>query len=127
MALQVTTIMLAVADMDRAKKFYEGIGAKIAQDYPKFAKFDLGEGSSLGLYPVEVAGADAGVGTEGSGFKGVSFHYIVESTEEVDEVIAAAVAGGGSVVKEASGAQWGGYFGYFADPDGYLWKAATSA
>lgn len=57
----------------------------------------------------------------------MSFHYIVESTAEVDEVIAAAVAGGGAVVKEAFGAQWGGYFGYFADPHGCLWKAATSS
>jgi uncharacterized glyoxalase superfamily protein PhnB len=41
--------------------------------------------------------------------------------------IASAVAAGGEVVKEAAGAQWGGYYGYFCDPDGYLWKVATSA
>ena len=44
----------------------------------------------------------------------------------MDEVIASAVAAGGEVVKAAAGAQWGGYSGYFSDPDGYLWKVATS-
>jgi uncharacterized protein len=58
---------------------------------------------------------------------GISFHYIVACRETVDEVIASAVAAGGEVVKEAAGAQWGGYSGYFSDPDGYLWKVATSA
>jgi uncharacterized glyoxalase superfamily protein PhnB len=60
-------------------------------------------------------------------FTGVSFHYLVTSKEIVDEVIADAVAGGGEVVKPAAGGKWGGYAGYFADPDGYLWKVATDA
>jgi uncharacterized protein len=59
----------------------------------------------------------------GSG--GVSFHYIVTSSEAVDEVMSKAVAAGAGVVKEGAGTQWG-YFGYFSDPDGYLWKVASS-
>jgi catechol 2,3-dioxygenase-like lactoylglutathione lyase family enzyme len=127
MPLQVTAIMLGVEDLARSKKFYgEGLGCPIAQDYPKFISFDLGDGSSsLALYEREAAAQDAGVSPEGSGFRGVSFHYIVPSSEAVDEVMANATAAGGEVVKEAAGSQWGGYFGYFSDPDGYLWKVAA--
>ena len=129
MALQVTAIMLGVKDLGRSKKFYgEGLGCTIDKDYPAFVSFSLGDGSSsLALYEREAAAQDAGVSAEGSGFTGISFHYIVSSRETVDEVIASAVAAGGEVAKEASGSQWGGYFGYFSDPDGYLWKVATSA
>jgi catechol 2,3-dioxygenase-like lactoylglutathione lyase family enzyme len=127
--LQVTTIMLGVEDLDRSKRFYgEGLGCAIEQDHPGFVKFGLGDGSSsLALYQREDAAQDAGVPAEGSGFRGVSFHYIVPSGDAVDEVMGKAVAAGGSVVKEAAAARWGGYFGYFSDPDGHLWKVATSA
>jgi uncharacterized protein len=128
-ALQVTAIMLGVRDLTRSKKFYgEGLGGTIDKDYPSFVSLSLGDGSSsLALYEREAAANDAGVPAEGSGFTGISFHYIVASRETVDEVIASAVAAGGAVVKEAAGAQWGGYSGYFSDPDGYLWKVATPA
>ena len=129
MSLQVTAIMIGVEDLDRAKKSYaEGLGCPIGQDYPGFVSFDLGDGSSsLALYERTAAAQDAGVSPEGSGFRGVSFHFIAASRETVDEIMRNAVAAGGSVVKEAADAQWGGYFGYFSDPDGYLWKVATSA
>ena len=126
MTLQVTTIMLGVEDLDRSKRFYgEGLGCKIEQDYPHFVKLDLGDGSSLALYPREAAAQDAGVSSEGSGFRGVSLHYIVPSKDAVDEVMSDAVAAGAAVVKEATPTEWG-YFGYFSDPDGYLWKVASS-
>jgi uncharacterized protein len=129
MPVQVTAIMLGVEDLARSKKFYgEGLGCAIEQDYPNFVKFNLGEGSSsLALYQREAAAQEVGVSSEGSGFRGVSFHYIVPSRETVDETIAAAVAAGGAIVKEAAAAQWGGYFGYFSDPDGYLWKVASGS
>jgi catechol 2,3-dioxygenase-like lactoylglutathione lyase family enzyme len=127
--LQVTAIMLGVEDLARSKKFYaEGLGCAIAQDYPQFVSFNLGDGSSsLALYEREAAAQDAGVSSEGSGFRGVSFHYVVPSSEAVDEVMANATAAGGEIVKEAAGSQWGGYFGYFSDPDGYLWKVASQS
>ncbi|HEY7022029.1 MAG TPA: VOC family protein [Ktedonobacterales bacterium] len=129
MPVQVTAIMLGVEDLARSKKFYgEGLGCAIEQDYPNFVKFNLGEGSSsLALYQREAAAQDAGVSSEGSGFRGISFHYIVPSRETVDETMRAAVAAGGAIVKEAAAAQWGGYFGYFGDPDGYLWKVASDS
>ncbi|HEX5548719.1 MAG TPA: VOC family protein [Ktedonobacterales bacterium] len=128
MSLQVTTIMLAVEDLARSKKFYaEGLGCTLDQDYPQFVKLTLGDGSSsLALYPREAAAQDAGVSSEGSGFRGVSFHYIVASPEEVDDVMSKAVAAGGGVVRAAAAVQWG-YFGYFSDPDGYLWKVASGS
>jgi uncharacterized protein len=126
--LQVTTIMIGVEDLARSKRFYgEGLGCTIDQDHPHFVSFSLGVGSSsLALYPREAAAQDAGVSSEGSGFRGVSFHYIVPSSEAVDEVMGNAVAAGGRVVKEAAATRWG-YFGYFSDPDGYLWKVASGS
>lgn len=128
MTLQVTTIMLAVEDLARSKAFYaDGLGCKVEQDYPTFVSINLGEeSSSLALYPRDAAAQDAGVPAEGSGFRGVSFHYIVSSRDEVDEVLNQATAAGGDVVKEPGATGWG-YFGYFSDPDGYLWKVAASS
>jgi predicted lactoylglutathione lyase len=127
MPLQVTAIMLGVEDLSRSKKFYaEGLGCAIDKDFPGFVSFDLGNGSALALYEWNAAAANAGVSPEGSGFRGVSFHYIVDSREAVDDVMAKAVAAGGAVVKEAADVQWGGYSGYFSDPDSHLWKAAAS-
>jgi uncharacterized protein len=126
--VQVTAIMIGVEDLARSKEFYgEGLGCTIDQDYPSFVSFNLGEGSSsLALYEREAAAQDAGVSSEGSGFRGVSFHFIVQSSEVVDQVMSDAVAAGGGVVKEAAATQWG-YYGYFSDPDGYLWKVASSS
>ncbi|HEX5936111.1 MAG TPA: VOC family protein [Actinomycetota bacterium] len=127
MTLQATAIMLGVQDLARSKAFYEELGCTMQQDYPTFVSMSLGEGSSaLALYPREAAAQDAGVPAEGSGFPGISFHHIVASSEDVDAVIASAVKAGGAVVKEASRTDWG-YFGYFSDPDGYLWKVAASS
>lgn len=127
MPLQVTAIMIGVDDVARSKKFYgEGLGCTIDHDHPNFVSFNLGDrSSSLALYQREAAAQDAGVAAEGSGFRAVSFHYIVPSRDIVDQVIAKAEAAGGSVVKDAAAAQWGGYFGYFSDPDGHLWKVAS--
>jgi len=58
-------------------------------------------------------------------FRGVSLHYIVASGETADEVMRQAAAAGGSMVRDAAAARWGGYFGYFSDPDGHLWKVAS--
>ena len=127
MSVSMTAVMLGVEDLDRSKSFYrEGLGCAIDQDFPRFVSFDLGDGSSsLALYEREATAQDAGVSSEGSGFRGVSFHFVVDSSDMVDDTLSKAVAAGGKVVREAAQAKWGGYFGYFSDPDGYLWKVAT--
>jgi len=127
MAVKVTSIMLGVKDLERSKKFYtEGLGCEIGQDYPQFVNLNLGkDSSSVAIYERTAAAADAGVSPKGSGFTGISFHYIVDDHDTVDQTIKQAVAAGGEIVKEAGAGEWGGYFGYFADPDGYLWKVAS--
>lgn len=129
MSFPATAIMLGVNDVARSKQFYaEGLGCGITQDHPGFVMLDLGDGSSsLALYPRAAAAADAGVSAEGSGFPGVSFHHIVTSRDAVDDALTRAVAAGATIVREAAAARWGGYFAHFSDPDGYLWKVATSA
>ena len=129
MPVAVTAIMIGVEDLARSRKFYgQGLGCAIDKGYQNFVSFDLGAGSSsLALYEREAAAQDAGVSSEGSGFRGVSFHYIVQSSQAVDEVIGNAVAAGGRVLREAAAARWGGHFGYFSDPDGYLWKVASAS
>jgi len=70
-------------------------------------------------------GQAVGVSSEGSGFRGLSFHSVVSSSEAVDEVMGNAVVSGGGVVKESAGSEWGSYFGYLSDPDCHLWKVAS--
>lgn len=129
MTVQVTSVMLGVEDLGRSKTFYaDGLGCALAQDHPNFVSFDLGDGSSsLALYEREAAAADAGVPAAGSGFRGVSFHHLVATPADVDAAMAKAADAGGTIVRKAEASQWGGYFGYFSDPDGYLWKIAAPA
>jgi uncharacterized protein len=127
-SVQVSVIMLGVKDVDRAKQFYvDGLGCEVTQNYPGFVRCSLGDGSSdIALYGWDDAAQDAGVSPAGSGFRGVSFHYTTDTRDEVDRVMGAAAAAGGSVVKKAEPAEWGGYTGWFSDLDGYLWKVTTS-
>src|SRR5207245_2048904 len=78
--------------------------------------------STLGLRPGDVVAGDAGLAPDGSGFRGITFSYDVRSKDRVDAVLAEAKRAGGTIAKPAQDAAWGGYFGYFTDPDGYLWK-----
>jgi catechol 2,3-dioxygenase-like lactoylglutathione lyase family enzyme len=65
-----------------------------------------------------------GLGWPSSGFRGVTFAYSVRSEGRVNAVLAEAERGGGAIVQPARRTDWGGYGGYFADPDGYLWEVA---
>ena len=125
---EVNAIVIAVENLDRSKKFYgHGLGCPIDKDFKVFATFKLGGSLELGLYTWEALAADAGVPAKrAEGFGGVTFHNIVDSTKKVDELLAKAERAGGKIVRPAAKAQWGGYFGYFSDPDGHLWKVATS-
>lgn len=99
---------------------------RIQQEHGEWVSFALNQGSTgFGLYPRKALADDASVGAEGSGFGGVPLSYIVRSDDRVDAVLAEAARAGGSIVRPAERAAWGGYFGYFADPDGYLGKVAA--
>jgi uncharacterized protein len=123
----ISMITLGVEDVNRAKEFYgKGLGWPIEQDYEQWVSFKLGDGASgLGLYQRAALADDAGVAADGSGFRSFAFNYIVSSDGRVDEVLAEAERAGGTIVKPGQRPQWGGYFGYFADPDGNLWKVAA--
>jgi catechol 2,3-dioxygenase-like lactoylglutathione lyase family enzyme len=126
MSPKITAILIGVQDLNRSKKFYaDGLGCAIDKDFPVFVSFKLGDGSpELGLYPREALAADAGVASEGNGFRGVTLNHIVSSPQEVDEMMALAERAGAKIVRPAEKVQWG-YFGYFSDPDGHLWKVAA--
>jgi uncharacterized protein len=125
----VAIITLGVRDFARAKSFYsEELGWPIEQEDENWVCFLLGDGSSaLTLYPWDELAKDAEVPPEGNGFRGVTLAYNVRSQERVDEVLDEAERAGGRIVKPAKPTSWGGYGGYFADPEGYLWEVATGA
>jgi len=125
----VAVITLGVRDLKRARRFYgEGLGWPIQQEDYNWVCFLLGEGSSaLALYPWEELAEDAKVPADGTGFPGVTLAHNVRSEDRVEEVLAEAERAGGKLVKPAQRTSWGGYGGYFADPEGYLWEVATGA
>jgi hypothetical protein len=92
MNAHISGIQLGVADLNRAKQFYsEGLGWPIDIDQPYFVSFAPSSGSSaLGLYPWAFLANDAGVAPDSSGFRGVTFSYIVRSDDRVDAVLAEA-------------------------------------
>src|SRR5439155_24227550 len=115
----VAIITLGVRDLQRARTFYsEGLGWPVQQEHHNWVCFLLGDGSSaLALYPWDELAEDANVPADGSGFRGVTLAYNVRSQERVDEVLSEAERAGGRVVKHANPTSWGGYGGYFADPE----------
>jgi uncharacterized protein len=122
-------ITLGVSDLQRARAFYhEGLGWPIQQQDHNWVCFLLAGGrSALALYPWDELADDARVPADGSGFRGVTLAHNVRSRERVEAVLAEAESAGGTIVKPAGETSWGGYGGYFADPDGYLWEIATGA
>jgi len=120
----VSLITLGVADVPRSRRFYEALGfTASSQSNESLAFFQL-SGVVLAVFGRDALAADAYVPSEGSGFRAVALAQNRASTEEVDAAIAHAVACGGTLVKAAETVFWGGYSGYFADPDGHLWEVA---
>lgn len=119
---RISMLTLGVTDLEKSIRFYEqGLGLPRMESPPEVAFFTL-NGSWLGLYGRESLADDAGVSSEGSGFSGITIAHNVDSESAVDEVLEQAVAAGAKLVKPGQKVFWGGYSGYFADPDGYLWE-----
>lgn len=120
MEQRISLITLGVADLERSRAFYERLGWKRAvREADGIAFFQAG-GMALAVYPRAALAKDAGVSPEGQGFRGITLSYNARSRADVDAVLAKAHAAGASIAKPAQEAFWGGYSGYFADPDGFL-------
>ena len=128
MEQRLSLITLGVADLRRSREFYERLGWRRSMAKAQDVVFFQTGGMALALYPRHELAKDANIGgyiaQDGQGFNGMSLAYNTRNREEVDSVLAEAVAAGAKVVKPAQEAFWGGYSGYFADPDGFLWEVA---
>lgn len=124
MEARISLITLGVSDLERSIRFYRD-GLKLPKrDGPDGIAFFEMKGTWLSLYPRESLADDATVPGSGSGFRGFTLAHNVASPEEVDRVLDEAVSAGARLVKPGQKVFWGGYSGYFADPDGFLWEVA---
>ncbi|OLP60117.1 glyoxalase [Xaviernesmea oryzae] len=123
---RISLITLGVADVARATAFYESLGwTRSSASNPSITFIAL-KGIVLGLFSRDKLAADARLagGGAGEGFSGVTLAHNLHSEAEVDEAYAFALARGARPVKPPEKVFWGGYSGYFADPDGHLWELA---
>ncbi len=121
---RLTLVTLGVRDMPRARAFYEALGFKASSASQESVTFFDAGGVVLGLFGRASLADDAHVADTEPGFSGVALAHNTGSEAEVDRVLAHAVACGATLKKPAQKVFWGGYSGYFADPDGHLWEVA---
>jgi catechol 2,3-dioxygenase-like lactoylglutathione lyase family enzyme len=122
MEQRVSIVTLGVADLARSRKFYERLGWRRSMAKADGIVFFQAGGMAVALYPRHELARDANVAADGHGFSGISLAYNARNRDEVDTVLAEAQAAGARLLKPAQDAFWGGYSGYFADPDGFLWE-----
>ncbi len=125
MEQRVSLITLGVADLARAKAFYEGVlGWRANDGPPSVVFFDLG-GVVFGLYPHDGLAEDMRVAREAlPTYRGTTLAHNLRSEAEVDDLFVHLAQRDVTIVKMPEKVFWGGYSGYFADPDGHLWEAA---
>jgi catechol 2,3-dioxygenase-like lactoylglutathione lyase family enzyme len=129
MEQRLSIVTLGVADVARARAFYEGgLGWRVSPASNERIVFIPLGGMALALYPYAALAEDAHApGAEGADaptFRGFTLAWNARDEAEVDAVLAKACAAGARLAKPAERASWGGYSGYFADPDGILWEVA---
>ena len=120
----VSLITLGVEDMARARTFYEALGFAASSQSNANVTFFRAGGVVLALFGRQALADDAKVANAKPGFAGVTLAHNVGSTAEVDAVMVEAEKAGARITKPAGATFWGGYAGYFADPDGHLWEVA---
>ncbi len=124
MEQRLSVVTLGVADLARARRFYEqGLGWRRANESEEIVFYQIG-GVVLALYPRAALAEDAQLFDAGRGFGGITLAYNVREREQVDAVLKEAAAAGATILKSAREVFWGGYSGYFADPDGHPWEVA---
>jgi uncharacterized protein len=121
---RLSIVTLGVTDMPRARSFYERLGFTAGAASNANVTFFQAGGMILALYGRAALAEDAHVAETPAGFAGVTIAYNCRSDAEVDSMIAHAVVCGAALLKPAQKVFWGGYSGYFADPDGHLWEVA---
>lgn len=126
---RVSLATLGVADVARATEFYESLGWRLSPaSVPGVVSFFQTAGGLLSLVATDDMAADAGLPTRlpppnpAADFRGTMLAINVESPAAVDEALRSAVQAGATLVKAGEAAEWGGYLGYFTDPDGHLWE-----
>jgi catechol 2,3-dioxygenase-like lactoylglutathione lyase family enzyme len=122
---RISFMTLGVSDLSRSTAFYRDVLKLPQLPSPPgvVAFFEMGK-TWLALFPRAELAKDARVADDGAGFARFSLAHNVRSQEEVDSLLAEVAAGGGRITKPGTVADWGGYCGYFADPDGFLWEVA---
>lgn len=123
----VSLVTLGVRDVARSTDFYTSLGFELSSaSQPGDVSFFRTAGGLLGLYGAEDLRNDATAGTAAppGAFRGVTLAINVATTEAVDAALASAEQAGARIVKAAQATDWGGYHGYFADPDDHLWEIA---
>jgi len=122
---RLTVVTLGVKDLAASRKFYlQGLGWPASSAGNEHVTFIDAGGVVLALFGREALAADAQLPAEGRGFGGITLAHNVGSRAEVDAVLEEARTAGGAILKAAHETFWGGYSGYFADPDGYPWEVA---
>lgn len=123
MEQRVSLITLGVEDLEQSRRFYvEGLGWTPGYVSSEVVFFQAGP-LIFALYPIESLAADAKVPV-GRGSGGFALAHNVPSKEAVDTILLQAQAAGATLTNPAEDKAWGGYAGYFADPDGHLWEVA---
>lgn len=122
---RLSVVTLGVADLARARRFYEtGLGWKAARGSGEHVVFFQAGGMVLALFPRMELAKDASIADDGRGFGGITLAQNLRTKEDVDAALAQAKDAGGRILKSAQDTFWGGYSGYFADPEGYPWEVA---
>ena len=120
---RVSLITLGVGDLGRSKAFYKQLGWR-GQELEETVFYQAG-GQAVVLWDRAKVAADAGVDDDGScAFGGIVLAHNVGSREEVDRIVGAAASAGAEVTKEPTETFYGGYAGFFRDPDGHVWEVA---
>ncbi|GGM21159.1 hypothetical protein GCM10011608_02250 [Micromonospora sonchi] len=123
MEQRISLITLGVTDLARSRAFYERLGWR-GQEVERTVFFQAG-GLAVVLWARESLAADAGVEDAGAGrFIGITLAHNVRERDEVNRMLTAAAEAGAQVTQPARETSYGGYAGYFADPDGHLWEVA---
>jgi predicted lactoylglutathione lyase len=121
---RVNIVTLGVADLNRSREFYERLGWRRSMAKSEGIVFFQAGGMAVALYPRDELAKDANVTADGHGFRAISLAYNARDRAEVDSVLKEAEIAGAKIMKPAQEAFWGGYSGYFSDPDGFLWEVA---